>query len=389
MTTEPPARRATPPSESSRGRLRFAGRGEEGFSLVEVLVAIALFGVVAVGFAGAMITATRSVAEQSLRTAATRVATDHLETLRGLPSDLLDAEARQTTVSTPAGRSFTVDTAVTRIDAVTGAAASLGEVRQVTATVRWTSRGTTRSMSTTTAVTPPDTAVAARSIGAVTMFPSPATVDGTGTPLTDIEVTVPLQGFAPSSLVYLSWPNAGLADGAQTLTAGASGLNWRGVIARDRIRAAVTADGRGAVTFTVTAQNLVVLYTLAVQVAVPTPPAITAATIDRSPITVDSPAKGKTCADSNQCQNTTDVTFTATVANLSPAQDRVILQYQLYDGSSQELPLTPSGDRWVLTVRQKTMEFMVGTERRFRFTAIRGADGATAASTVLANVVAT
>ena len=368
-------------------RLGLGGHGEDGFSLLEVLVAIGLFGVVAVGFAGALISATGSVAEQSLRTAATRVVTDHLETLRSLPAALLDGEAGRMTVSTPSGRSFMVDTAVTRIDAATGTAASEGQVRQVTATVSWTSRGATRNITTTTAMTPPDSAATARSIGAVTMFPSPATVDSTGTPSTDIDVTVPLQGFEASTLVYLSWPNSGLPDGAQTLTVGPSGLNWRGIVAKERIRAALGADGRGLVTFTVTARNLVVLHTLAVQVAVSHPPQITAAVIDRAPIAVSAPSTGKTCADNNQCLNKTDVVFTATVANLDSAQDTVILQYQLYDGSSQELPLTPSGGVWVLTVRQRTMKFLVGTGRPFRFTAIRGSDGATAASTVLANVV--
>ena len=384
-----PAMTHTSGKDGAPRRPGLGGHGEHGFSLLEVLVAIALFGVVAIGFTGALISATRSVAEQSVRTAAIRVVTDHLETLRSLPSTVLDGEAGRTTVAIPSGRSFTVDTSVTRIDAGTGAAASDGQVRQVTATVSWTSRDATRSITTTTAVTPPETAaVSVRSIGAVTMFPSPATVDSTGTPLTDIDVTVPLQGFEASTLVYLSWPNSGLADGAQTLTVGPSGLNWRGVVAKERIRAAPDAEGRGTVTFTVTAPNLVVLYTLAVQVAVPNPPVISAAAIDRVPITVSAPGTGKTCADNNQCLNKTDVVFTATIANLNPAEDTVVLQYQLYDGSSQELPLTPSGGRWVLTVRQRSMKFLVGTGRPFRFTAIRGSDGATAASTVQANVVA-
>ena len=365
-------------------------RGEEGFSLIEVLVAITLFGAVLMGFTGVLISTVRSVGEQRSRTAATRVVTGHLETLRSLPGDQLDLQAPRTTVTTPEGRTFTVDTVVTPIDASTGAAAPGAQVRQVTATIGWTFRGATRSITTTTAMRPVESSVAvARAIGTVTMFPSPATVDLLGTPVQDIDVTVPLQGFASGTLVYLSWPNAGMADGAQTLTVGATGLNWRGLIPHDRVRAALGPDGKGSVTFTVTAGNLSTLYTLAVQKSVLIPPVIVTATIDRIPVTVAKVTTGKTCANSNQCQNTTDVVFTVTATGLTASLgDSIILQFQLYDGSFQELPLTPSGWSWVLTIRQKTTKFLVGADRPFRFTAIRASDSGTASRTVLDSVVA-
>ena len=380
------------PAERLPARMPRRGgrRGEEGFSLIEVLVAITLFGAVLMGFTGVLISTVRSVGEQRSRTAATRVVTGHLETLRSLPGDQLDLQAPRTTVTTPEGRTFTVDTVVTPIDASTGAAAPGARVRQVTATVGWTFRGATRSITTTTAMTPVESSVAvARAIGTVTMFPSPATVDLFGTPVQDIDVTVPLQGFASGTLVYLSWPNAGMADGAQTLTVGATGLNWRGLIPRARVRAAVGLDGKGSVTFTVTAGNLSTLYTLAVQKSVLIPPVIVTATVDRIPVTVAKAANGKTCADANQCQNMTDVVFTVTATGLNASQgDSIILQFQLYDGSFQELPLTPSGLSWVVTIRQKTTKFLVGTDRPFRFTAIRTADSGTASRTVLDSVVA-
>ena len=43
---------------------------------------------------------------------------------------------------------------------------------------------------------------------------------------------------------------------------------------------------------------------------------------------------------------------------------------------------------WRLTVSQKTTKYLTGTGRSFNFTAIRSADGASAGTTVLRNVVA-
>ncbi|MDP9020371.1 MAG: prepilin-type N-terminal cleavage/methylation domain-containing protein [Actinomycetota bacterium] len=366
--------------------------GDAGFTLVELLVAVFLFGVVMVALTGTFIAAVRSVGDQRLRTSATRVATDRLETLRSMPFDQLDAQAGQTTTTTPDGRAFTVDTTVTAIDAATGAPAVGGAVKQIAVTVSWTSRGTTRNVSYTTAVARDEsgTVATAQAIGTVTMFPSPATADASGRPLQDIDVTVPLTGFDPTTLVNVSWTNADGTAGAKTLTS-ATGLNWRGTIAKEQVLAAIGADGRGEVRFDVSAGTLAAVYTLSVNVAAASPPSITTATIDRNPVTVSAPAGGRTCADRNQCENTTDVVFTVTVGGLDPTQDSVILQYQLHDGSFQEVPLTPTAvsGEWQLTVRSKTTKFLVGTARSFRFTAIRSADGATAAAAVARDVVAT
>jgi hypothetical protein len=123
-------------------------------------------------------------------------------------------------------------------------------------------------------------------------------------------------------------------------------------------------------------------------VAATNPPVITAATIDRSSITVARrPNTPRSCADRNQCQNTTEVIFTATVDGLDATQDSVILQYQLHDGTFEEVPLAPVSGQWRLTIRSRTTKFLVGTARAFRFTAIRSADGATAATTVRRDVV--
>src|SRR5438132_5411257 len=95
--------------------------GDEGFSLLELLVAIFLFGVVLTALTGVFMAAARSIGDQRLRTAATRVAVDHVESLRGMPFDQVNDEA-PTTVTTAEGRRFTIATDVTLIDPATGQA---------------------------------------------------------------------------------------------------------------------------------------------------------------------------------------------------------------------------------------------------------------------------
>ncbi len=350
---------------------------------------MSLFGLVLAAVAGALISSSRSVSAQRLRTAATRLATDHLEILRTVPFDQLDARAGQTIATAAGGRTFTINTSVATIDAVTGALSSTGPVKQVTAVVSWTFRGAPRQVSFTTAVAAEQPlAAVSQAIGTITMFPSPATTDAAGRPLEDIAVTIPLTGFLPTALVHLSWTNADGTAGAKTLTSGA-GINWRGTVTRDQLLIPLGTDGRGEIQFTVSAGTLGGIHTLAAQRVAGTPPVVTSAVIDRNPITVALPRIGRTCADRNQCRNTTDVTITVTVDGLDPAQDSVIVQYQLFDATFQEVPLAPSAGQWRVTVLQRTTKFLPGTGRTFRVTAVRTSDGATGAATVQRDVVST
>lgn len=359
-----------------------ATRGQEGFTVVELLVAMSLFGVVMMATAGVFIASARSVGDQRLRTAATRLASDHLESLRGLPFAELDLPAvLAPTTATVHGKTFTIGTSVRLIDAATGALALVSgaeEIKELTATVTWTvPGGDTRTVSTTTAVAgDPGVAVAAQVIGSISMIPSPATTGLDGRPLQDIEVTVPMVGFSAGTLVNVAWTNRDGTAGAKTLTS-TTGLNWRGTIAKEQVLGDLAL---GSVMFTASAGALSSIYSLSLLGLVPDPPVVTGATIDRNPVFVATPTGNKTCAAANQCQNTTDVVFNVTTTGLDQTKDSVIVQFQLQDSTFVELPLTPvSGQsgRWRLTVRQKSTRFRAGVARSFHFTATRTADSAT------------
>jgi prepilin-type N-terminal cleavage/methylation domain-containing protein len=355
------------------------GRGEDGFTVVELLVAMSLFGVVLAAVAGVFISSARSVGDQRLRTAATRLASDHLETLRSLPFAELDLPATLAPTSLVLhGTTFHIGTAVRLIDAATGAASlaeGTQELKEITATVTWTAPGGgARTVSYATAIgADPRAALAVQAIGSITMFPSPATTGADGRPLQDIEVTVPMDGFTVGTLVNISWTNRDGTAGAKTLTS-TTGLNWRGTIAKEQVVGDLVLGG---VTFTISAGTLSAIYSLALLAVVSDPPVITGATIDRNPIIVARPTGSRTCAAANQCRNTTDVVFFVTTTGLDHAKDSVIVQFQLHDSTFVELPLAPvSGEsgHWRLTVRQNSTKFQTGLDRAIRFTAIRTAD---------------
>lgn len=359
-------------------------------TLVELLVAMSVFGVVLAAVVGALVATTRSVGAQAWRAAATRVASGHIEQLRAVPFDDLEDHAGEQVVVTAGGREFTTDTTVRRIDAQTGEFDEEGDVKQIDVAVSWRAGSGTHRVAHTTAVRPDEPAATTqeeRSIGQISMFPSPVNADADGRPLENVDVTVPLEGFDGDEQVHLSWSNHQDTDGAKTLLS-SDGRNWTGTISADSLRAELS-DGEGEIDFSVQADDLTTRFTLAVREPAETPPAIVDAAISEHPITVASPAPGRNCADRNQCENTADAVMSVEVEGLDAAEDSVVLQYQLFDGTFQELPLTPDGTdtAWSTTVRRNTTKFMTGSDRPFRFIAIRSEDGATTGETLLRDVV--
>ena len=149
----------------------------------------------------------------------------------------------------------------------------------------------------------------------------------------------------------------------------------------------IRPDGGRDMQFHASAGTAFAVYTLALDVPAASPPEIISSTIDRNPITVAKPTGTRGCTDRNECRNTTDISFTVTTTGLDATQDSVILQYQLHDGTFEEVPLTPVSGVWRVVTAERSTKFLVGASRAFRFTAIRSADGGTDAATVIRSVV--
>ncbi|HWB72917.1 MAG TPA: prepilin-type N-terminal cleavage/methylation domain-containing protein, partial [Egibacteraceae bacterium] len=126
--------KATPPQTPLRRRLS----GDDGLSLIEMLVAIFILSVALFALLGGLIASARSLADQRSRSAATRVASEHLEELRAQGFDALRTTASPFTVTrTLDGRTYTIVTTLQEEDA-DPATAGGPTVMRITATVSWT-----------------------------------------------------------------------------------------------------------------------------------------------------------------------------------------------------------------------------------------------------------
>lgn len=390
--------------QACRGRLRLpdpAGRhrDDEGFGLVEALVAAVLVGTVLFALLGVFITAAQSIADQRLRATATRMGNAHLETLRAVPFAELedhDTSPGGESVTSPDGRSLSRLTEVRRIHAESGSCVNpetgecddQGEVKEVTVTMSWERGGDRDALTFSTVVAPPEEEAAGngQTIGNPVLFPNPTVVDDTGTPTAPIDVVVSLDGYSTDATVTMSWADD--EGSKQESLTSADGLNWTTTIDPSKLTRTLAVGETADLDFTFTVDDLSTSTSLTLQRPADSPPTVTDAAISQSPVTVAEPVPGRTCDARNQCENTEDVTFTLTVDGLDPAEDAALLQYQLYDGTFEEVPLTHvSGNEWQVTVRRGTTKFLRGTDRPFRFSAVRSADGATATTTVVVDVV--
>ena len=81
-----------------RGHRRFWGsamRNQGGFTLVEVLVSLALVGIIAAGFLGALATSSRATVSNDVQTTAQNLAEGQIEYVRGQPYSIDDPPVYQ------------------------------------------------------------------------------------------------------------------------------------------------------------------------------------------------------------------------------------------------------------------------------------------------------
>ncbi|MDQ3432869.1 MAG: type II secretion system GspH family protein [Actinomycetota bacterium] len=367
-------------------------RDEEGFSLVEMLVAMVILMVVMTALLGAMIASAQSIVDQRARTAATRVGNEHLERQRAKGFEGLTVTTAGPDVTTvPAdGRSYQVSTTVTETAAATpGMVVPAGSptVKNVTSTVTWSAGGQVRSLTFATAVaqTSPQVVTGggagtpAKMILSITLTPNPSVVDILGGPLNDIGVTAVLSGFSASALVTLSWGNDGGVVKTQTLTSGDGGITWTGTIARTNVvRKILVGELSPGLTFTLRtgAGGPEQQYTLSLAAVAASPPVITSMTASPSTITLQ--RNFGSCSGGRYCNNV-NVDFTATVSGVDPTRDSVRLNYTLATGAAQETALVfdAASGQWRLSLPSGSTELKCCGMQRFTFVVLRAGGGTT------------
>jgi prepilin-type N-terminal cleavage/methylation domain-containing protein len=110
-------------------------RRARGFSIVEVLAAMALFGVVAAAITALATTSVRFTIANRHATAASTLAQEELEDLRGLAYEDIDGRGRLATVN---GQQFSIDTTVSVDDPAAG-------MKHIVVAVSWTGPEGSRS----------------------------------------------------------------------------------------------------------------------------------------------------------------------------------------------------------------------------------------------------
>ncbi len=374
--------------EAMRTRLMQCLRADEGFSLVEMLVAIF---VIAIGLMALLSTLTASAAslvDQRARTGATRVAGEHMESLREIGFDQLKANMAAGVYTTPStkamdGRTYTITTTVTERDAETGNAPVAGRetVMLVRSALAWTAGTTPRAVTYDTAVarnpltaaavgTGGCTAGADQSIESINIVPSPATVSASGAPLQPFTATVKLCGFLQTALVQLTFVSEGLGLQFETLSSADGGITWTATIPISKVRKTVPEGKTDTLDFVLNAGPLTQQHAVDLTGQSSVPLSIDTTSISVNPIRVESTTNN---CGGNKCRNRDAVTFMATTTGLNPAVDALKLKYQLQDGTFREIAMTfdSVNSRWTHTDPAFTVKYKTGSNQQFTFTASR------------------
>lgn len=191
MVTVPARPHRTRPSETP------LPSGEEGFTLVELVVTLTLIAVGIFGLMGLFLATMTASAGADARTSAQALATREIEALRAIPYDDLDPTATLLDVDAVAkGRAFTITRAV-----------QLGEsggfadaFKRLTVTVTWEEQGAARSLTQDAGVYP--SGLDPRPSASPT---TSSTVAAPAVPATPTAVTATVNAVSPASQIDLSW----------------------------------------------------------------------------------------------------------------------------------------------------------------------------------------
>jgi len=116
-------------------------RGNSGFTLIETLIALAIFGIVLMAITSLMVTNTRMISENAQSSEAIGYAQELLENLREVPVDSLSPGSMSSTRTSSQGTVFTLTWIVTPNAPAPGRTS-------VAVAVTWNHKGSPRSYAT-------------------------------------------------------------------------------------------------------------------------------------------------------------------------------------------------------------------------------------------------
>ncbi|RZS89419.1 prepilin-type N-terminal cleavage/methylation domain-containing protein [Motilibacter rhizosphaerae] len=140
-------------------RLR-ADRGDEGFTLIEIVVSMVVFALFATGILGALVTIVRTQRTNSARVVAAQLASSAIELARGTSAVKIPLGTSTPGLPVPAGFSVQQDAALVPFNATGSACMATGgklTYVRVTETVTWSGMGTTAPVRSDTLVALPIT----------------------------------------------------------------------------------------------------------------------------------------------------------------------------------------------------------------------------------------
>ena len=336
---------ASTPSRRRCRRTRTGDASEVGFTLIEMMVALAIITGVVLALLSGFITSAASLQSQQERARASRVALDLHEKLRLLAYEDLDAVPATQSIAAPGGLNVTVTTEV-RDRASTSDTSIAGRlVKELVTTARWTGRGgLERSIVYTTAI-----AQDARSVGgsggyekaikSMSISPDPsASVDYFGHTSVPVDITITMTGHDVSDTVAVRWSDDA-GSGRSTIATSTEGRIWRARIPAGSggIKLLLGPNQRKDLEFVATtATSLSTRSSLAVWGPVENPPLITSFTVSPNPIRLFN-------GGGSRLQNRDDVVVTCQVDKLdtsSTSKDSVKLKYTGENGALLEQALT-------------------------------------------------
>lgn len=364
-----------------------------GFSLAEVLVAIALVSIALLALLGALLTSAASVQAQQVRTKGIRVALDLNEKLRLAAYDAseLSLGTHAGTATAPDGSPFSYSTVVSERDARTDDVAG-DIVKEIRTTVSWTGpRQGSVLYTTAVAANARDVGLPTgytQSIRSMSITPDPSTVvDYDGYTSDPVVVTAVLTGYDVGDVVRIGWTDdAGTRTGTATTT---DARYWRLTIpaGSSGLRLVVAQNQSKNLVFTATtATGIIKTSTLTVFGPTIAPPKISSFTLTPSPVDMIN-------GGGSRYQNKNDVTFSCVVTLLDPAvtNDSVKASYIGEIGQTVQVNLirssaTSSSSTWTTVFPRSTTYFGIGVNQPYSCVVRRYLDGGTDSKLTLVTV---